>query len=83
MRIRGVLVDYLIEVEETGIRDSLFTEGLQAIAPVVWEKPAGAKGDGTWCCGDLAGRVLFESGVEFGGCDEVRGKGVGPSRDQF
>lgn len=83
MWVRRALVDYFVEVEEPGIGDPLLSEGLQAIAPVIGEEPACAEGDGAWCCGDLAGRVLFESCVKFGGRDEVGGEGVGASRGDF
>ncbi len=76
MWVRRSLVDYFVEVEEASVRNPLFTEGLQAIAPIVWEEPACAEGYSTWCCGDLAGRVLFKSSVKFVRCDEVGGEGI-------
>jgi hypothetical protein len=69
-----VLIDDFVEVEEAGIGDAFFAEGLQAIAAVVGEEPGCAEGDGAWCCGDLARGVLFERFVEFGGRDEIGGE---------
>lgn len=76
MWVRRALVDDFVEVEEAGIGDALFAEGLQAIAAVVGEEPGRAEGDGAWCCGDLARGVLFERFVEFGGRDEIGGEGA-------
>jgi hypothetical protein len=65
------LVDDFVKVEEASIGDTLFAEGLQAIAAVVGEEPGCAEGDGAWCCGDLARGVRLEGFVQFCRRDEV------------
>ena len=60
MRVGRVLVDDFVEVEEAGLRDSLFAEGLKAIEWRGREEPCCADGHCSWGCGYLGWGVLLE-----------------------
>jgi len=64
-----------VEVEEVRGGDAFLAEDLGAGAVVgfVGEEPGGAEGDGAWGGGDFGQDVLFESGGEGGGGDDVGG----------
>ena len=60
MRVWRALVTHLIQIKEAGIRDTLLSERLQAIAAIVGEEPACAEWDSLGSCRDLAWRVPFQ-----------------------
>lgn len=74
MRVRRVLVNDFIKIEEPRTRNTLLAKGLKSIATVVGEEPGRADRNCFWSSGDLGGRVLLQRGAELSGCDEVGGE---------
>ncbi len=75
MRIRGVAVDNLVEVEEASFRYSFLSKNLDASATfrVICWKPRGAQGNDSWLEGDAGWWVRLNGLAEILRIYEVGG----------
>lgn len=76
MGVRAPQVGDLVDVEESGLGNSLFDEDVESFPAVVGQEPGGAERDDARIGIDLCGRVLLESFVELLGGNEIGGEGT-------